>query len=443
MKKNLSEAHPKSFPRGRTLKTFLLIIISLPFGKGGGWAFSQNYCGSPRYDTEVFTNVTTSSNVIYGQNIDINGNTQILLMDVYEPTGDVAVKRPLIVFAHGGAFVVGSKTDSYCVDICTAFAKRGYVAVSIEYRMGMGFPITAQVFETTIWRAMQDMKAAIRFFRKDAATTNTYKIDPNYIFGGGASAGGITAVQVGYLDKSSEVPIAIDTTILGGLEGNSGSSGYSSYVNAIINYCGAVMDTSFILPGDKPMITAQGDMDEIVPYCSDMIKDLIGIPIMPMHGGGAMNIRAYHIGLQNPIHTFYGQNHISPSTGANLDTTILLTSDFLFQQLGCSPVNTIPYTNKPTCPGSPPPPPPTATSELIFSDENINLFPNPSRGEFQISSTKFQVEGVEVYDVLGNIIAEKILNSKFGTLNLNIASGIYTVKISSGENSVMKKLIIE
>lgn len=408
-------------------------------------SFSQSYCGSARYDTEVFSNVITTSNVMYGYNTDVNGNMQTLLMDIYEPTGDVAPQRPLIIFAHGGAFLLGSKTDQYAVDFCAAFAKRGYVAVSIDYRMGMAWPTTAQDFESATWRAMQDMKAAIRFFRKDAASTNTYRTDPNYIFAGGASAGGFMAVQLAYLDKPYEVPSVIDTNLLGGLEGASGNAGYSSSVNAIVNIAGAIFDTTWMQPGDEPMVSAQGGADNLVPYDTHVMSDPFGLPIMTVSGTCTMHIRAYHIGLTNPYHTYYGQDHGSPgSPQANLDTTIFLSSDFLYQQLGCAPSSTVDFTNQPTCAGSPPPPPPpTSTGENIFSDENITVFPNPSTGEFIVYSLRSTVNTIEVYNSLGQIVHKQTVNSKQETVNLSEASGIYSVKIYSGENFVVKKIIIE
>ena len=147
--------------------------------------FSQTYCGTPRYDTETFTAVTTTTDVTYGQNLDINNTMQTLTMDIYQPTGDVAVTRPVLIFAHGGSFIAGSKTNAEQVTLCTRFAKRGYVTATIDYRLGIGFPINQANAQKAVWRATQDMKAAVRFFRMDAATTNTYRADPNFIFVGG------------------------------------------------------------------------------------------------------------------------------------------------------------------------------------------------------------------------------------------------------------------
>ncbi|HEY4799712.1 MAG TPA: alpha/beta hydrolase, partial [Bacteroidia bacterium] len=233
--------------------------------------FAQTYCGSSRYDTVVFSTVTTTSNVVYGYNTTNSGTGDTLKMDIYQPAGDVATMRPVIVFAHGGSFIGGSKTDSYAVDFATRFAKRGYVVASIDYRLGMSFPINAANGTNAVWRATQDMKAAIRFFRKDAATTNTYKIDPNYIFAGGYSAGAFMAVHHAYLDKVSEIPASVDTTVVGGFEGSSGNPGYSSKVKAIVNLAGAIGDSSWINTGDIPMVTLQGNNDNTVPYCKAVI----------------------------------------------------------------------------------------------------------------------------------------------------------------------------
>ena len=56
-------------------------------------------------------------------------------MDVYTPDGDNYSERPLIIFAHGGVFITGNKNNTAMVELCEAFAKRGYVTASIQYRL--------------------------------------------------------------------------------------------------------------------------------------------------------------------------------------------------------------------------------------------------------------------------------------------------------------------
>ena len=49
----------------------------------------------------------------------------------------------------------------------------GYVTASIEYRLGM-FPIDSVNAIKAVLRATQDMKAAVRWFRQDAAGANAH-----------------------------------------------------------------------------------------------------------------------------------------------------------------------------------------------------------------------------------------------------------------------------
>ena len=88
-------------------------------------------------------------------------------------------------------------------------------------------------------RGIQDLRAAVRFFRKDAATTNTYRVSPAYIAAGGSSVETFMALEIRCLDKASEVPAYVGLAGLGGIEGSSGNSGYSSAVLAVLNLSGA------------------------------------------------------------------------------------------------------------------------------------------------------------------------------------------------------------
>ena len=59
----------------------------------------------------------------------------------------------------------------------------------------------------TVMNGISDAKAAIRYFRKDAATNgNIFGIDPNQIYIGGYSAGAILAVNLAYINDTVGVP---------------------------------------------------------------------------------------------------------------------------------------------------------------------------------------------------------------------------------------------
>jgi carboxylesterase type B len=186
------------------MKAFLLFLATLVL-VGVQMAAAQAVIDTTRgrYYQPIFANVTVTSGVNFGSAVNSAGATQQLLMDIYQPTGDVLAQRPVIIFAHQGGFVSGMRTDPYMVAVCTQFARLGYVTASIDYRLlDIGTILTA--FDTvniakSAIRGMQDLRAAVRFFRKDAATTNTYRAHPNYITVGGSSAGAFAALEVGYL----------------------------------------------------------------------------------------------------------------------------------------------------------------------------------------------------------------------------------------------------
>ena len=93
-------------------------------------------CVDGRYRDLIFPMVSVTSDVEYGANISHNGTNTTLLLDVFEPQGDVEALRPLVIMAHGGFFVSGSKEGVDIVPFCNDLARMGYVAASIKYRLG-------------------------------------------------------------------------------------------------------------------------------------------------------------------------------------------------------------------------------------------------------------------------------------------------------------------
>jgi hypothetical protein len=280
-----------------------------------------------RYYQPIFANVDVQRGVVYGQAGNILGANQTLRLDIYQPAGDTVSRRPLIVFAHEGAFVTGSRDDQFMTAICTRLARMGYVTASIDYRLlffvGLG--------QAAI-RATQDMRAAVRFFRLDAAMERRYRIHPGYIFAGGSSAGGFVALQVGYLDKPAEVPAYLNISQLGGLEGNSGNPGYSSEVRGVINLSGALGRLSWLEPGSVPLCSVHGTADTTVPFGAGTVG--LRLPPQVVYGSGAIKIRADAVGVPNVLRALRGAGHVpyngsSPSSVAYFDTTFHTIRDFL------------------------------------------------------------------------------------------------------------------
>ena len=292
-----------------------------------------------RYYQPIFQNVTVTSNVTYGAAADYRNMPVVLLMDIYQPTGDTEARRPVIIFAHQGGFLTGSRTDAYMVNICTRMARLGYVTASIEYRLGFpitGFPPpaadTVGVAQAAI-RGMQDLRAAVRYFRRDAATTNTYRANPNYIVVGGSSAGAFAALEVGYLDKATEAPSYVGIAALGGIDGQSGNPGYSSAVLAVLNLSGATENPSLIEAGNAPLLSVHGTADGTVPYFQGRVGSFL--PPKYVYGSGRLHPRATSLGIRNTLVRLSRAGHIPfESNTAYADTTFRAIRDFLRPSLG-------------------------------------------------------------------------------------------------------------
>ena len=129
--------------------------------------FSQSECDGERYTAEIFNEVNVTSNVLYGGNYNPNiwgqNQWQDLYLDIYEPYGDDVEDRPLVFFLFGGSFIAGSKTSPDIVELCTRYAKMGYVASAIDYRLTgdlIWFPNSETAYRATA-KGIHDLKGAI------------------------------------------------------------------------------------------------------------------------------------------------------------------------------------------------------------------------------------------------------------------------------------------
>ncbi len=406
-------------------KLFTLIITCIVT-----FASAQTYIDTTggRYWDPVFSTVTITSNVYYGSNVNISGTTQTLDMDIYEPAGDTVQMRPLLVLAHGGSFIFGSKTDQDVVTLCTRFAKMGYVCASINYRLGMGFPIDTVHAGKAVVRAVQDMKAAIRYFRMDASATNSYHIHPDYIFAGGSSAGAFTALHLAYMD-SAEVPAYFNVASMGGIEGTSGNPGYSSSVLGVINLCGALGDSAWINTGDIPFVSMHGTADATVPYGSAVIS-VLTVPLLVVDGSSSLKLQADNVGVNNPFHTWYGAPHV-PYAGTNatqmayMDSTVDFVKAFLRPFFGI-PIN--------------------AAVHSIDINNLLSLYPNPAHDRLYIhpDNQQLKLTALQIFNVEGKLV--KQLSADVMQSSINISSldkGMYIIKIIVDDKVAMQKLIVD
>lgn len=190
-----------------------------------------------------------------------------LTMDIYTPRGDSLKKRPLVMLIHGGAFFFGDKHGKEMVAQCTHLASLGYVAVSINYRMG--FELSKASIQRCGYRAIQDAHAAMRFLTHYA---KDYGIDEKRMYIGGSSAGSITAMNMVYMTEDSRPKSTLKKHFQGkfGSMYDSGNDLKDKFkIKGIINMWGAVYELSDVMRHPLPMISFHGTADKVVPCFKD------------------------------------------------------------------------------------------------------------------------------------------------------------------------------
>jgi para-nitrobenzyl esterase len=404
---------------------------------------SSAQCTGLRYRDIMFDD-TTISNITYGSNVTLTNAAATLRLDVWMPKNDTVTNRPLIIIAHGGNFLGGTKTGTDVLQFCNDFADMGYVVASIDYRVGMtNFPFpgpdSTDATEAVI-RAVHDAKAAVRFFKKDVSTMgNTYGIDTSNIFFMGVSAGGFMALQVAYLDDPSEFPGWADSTaqygLHGGIEGLSGNPGYSSQIRGVINVAGALGDTAYIQAGDEPCINFHGDADNTVPYGSDLILLVGQFPLLEVDGSYSIDARLDQYGITNCFETYEGQDHV-PHVNNPLyyDTTLAITRNFLVHFICGDPLDCS-YSN------------PIGVNELPAISSVLEVYPNPADENVNVNTSRLVGDGykVEMYNSLGELVNSTPADVD-GTTTINtenLAPGIYIMNVSNGTQLWTQKVVIK
>lgn len=181
-----------------------------------------------RYVDTVFDGVESTVDVTYRSTTTFDGQPIDLKLDIYEPEGDTEDERPVVMWMFGGGFTQGQKEHMaiYAEDS----ARRGYVGVTIQYRLRPSFSVEGVI------DAYADSLAAVEWL---IAHAEDYDLDPDAVIAAGYSAGAYNAMHV--LDFPTDSPAAGGIAIAGGT---------------------GVLPTA----GDPPTIMFHGTADTTVAY---------------------------------------------------------------------------------------------------------------------------------------------------------------------------------
>ena len=268
-----------------------------------------------RYVDEVFESVHKTEDVIYGNAPDLpfiflfewNTYDIDLEMDIYEPEGDSLTNRPVIIFLHTGAFFSGHNELDDMVALSASAAKRGYVAISLNYRLGLNI-LSSYSGERAVYRAVQDGSAAIRFLKE---YPDQFGIDPDNIFMWGSSAGSFVALHLAYSDEDERPESTYGNwqdPDLGCLDCEGNTYEHDRIPKAIISCWGAIGDLDWIDASNNiPALLFHGTLDPVVPFNAGFPLLDIALPIV--YGSNLIHEKLNELEIENQLFAESGQLH--------------------------------------------------------------------------------------------------------------------------------------
>ena len=282
---------------------------------------------------------TNNPNLIYAQALshnrwnDSNTSTLNLRLDIYLPE-NAPDNRPAIILIHGGALENGTRKQPRIVELGNYFAERGWVALSLDYRLERNKGTTPQQWQAfavnnttqdnfgdqmAIYPANRDVKAAVRWLYANA---ERYGVNTDYITSLGNSAGALLSISLGTTDEedfTEELTESDDPTL------SSTNLDQPSKVHTIVDFWGGgghvvALNSVFSLQRfdatDAPILIVHGDNDQIVPFIqAEVLRD-----------------RYQMTGATYEFHRLNGAGHEAWDETVNGMTLSELAADFIVRQ---------------------------------------------------------------------------------------------------------------
>lgn len=235
----------------------LLLILERP-----GAAQIPDYA---RRAVELSHEYRVIPNVIYH-----TANNYDAKLDVYTPY-DTTRAVPTVIFIHGGAWYSGSKEEDALYLL--PYLAMGWAAVNVEYRLARVSPAPA---------AVEDCMCALSWVVQHA---KQYHFDPKRLVLTGYSSGGHLALTSAMIPPSAgfhrECPdsttikvaavvnwfgITDVADLLRGPNQRAWAKAWLAHTPSPYELAVRVSPLTYVRYGGPPVITIQGDEDEIVPY---------------------------------------------------------------------------------------------------------------------------------------------------------------------------------
>jgi hypothetical protein len=457
--------------------------------------------------------------------------------DLYQPDQGVDSEdaRPLVIYLHTGNALppglnqapTGSRKDLTVQAICRQLARRGYVASAMSYRLGWN-PLAATEEErraqllNAIYRALHDVRQHVRVMKADAAGANTYAIDPTRIIVLGEGTGGYISLANATLDRGEELFIEkfrpdpfdpttsyVDTLAVGGLAGTDGflnlykPNGFDFSTQFCVNLGGALADTSWLEPGDVPMVAFHTVFDPFAPFTEGIvIVPTTQGPVVPVQGSNlfmqlvnqfgnnasfatlpdgdpftdkarsmygqtynGVTVNAGNEGLfpvLRPVATAPNQNEASPwqywdpnspiatspssVPGLTIHQVSLLSNPDMSEAKALTYIDTIMGYMNPriVCALE------LGPCSLVNIEENdpiaagVDLYPNPASDQVFITSSAATIRHYEVFDVNGRLVRTHTVNSDRVIMQReSLKAGVYFVNLVYDQGNLVRRVVLD
>ncbi|MBS1560980.1 MAG: alpha/beta hydrolase fold domain-containing protein [Bacteroidetes bacterium] len=415
-----------------THRTFLILLIGVAVlvvrVTGQHCTSDLRYTDVAIFDT---AQITIGANVQYGTANDVQGNPVPLLMDLYYPNlaVDPVAARPMIVLFHGGGFSSGDKQSGDIRDLCVHMAMRGFVCASVNYRLGHDFSEYGQY--KARHRAIQDGHAALRFISRNAASV---RIDTNWLFVGGQSAGSLLALGMVYADQSEldSVSLLYGTTSVSTELGDvhaSGNALTNSYsIKGVFNNWGGIVASEVDVDEMIPTIAFHGGLDPLVPIDVDT-----SFAHYTLLGSRAIHADMIANGVCSELNVDVSGGH-----GIYRDVASVYRAQrasCFFRSIFCDRCSSFSTTDSI----------PSSCSSPVHVDEqpcatSFHIDPNPFEGVMTIRGLEGGAE-LTVYNCFGQVVHTDHVT--IGPLQLDVSSGLYILHVQpTGSNRRFTTVVV-
>ena len=218
------------------------LTASLLVGAACVWAQQTK---APRDLTADQVRARLPGGIRYLPDIAYDNRAEAQKLDLYLPAKGGSGSRPAIVFVHGGGWRNGDKRRAQWWRMPAEYAREGYVAVSVNYRLAGEAPFPAQI---------EDVKCAVRWLRAHATE---YAVDDERIGAYGNSAGAHLVAMLGLVKPSDD------------LEGSGPHQKQSSLVQAV---CASATPTDFLNWGENGKLAGRPSTSALLAGASGQFE---------------------------------------------------------------------------------------------------------------------------------------------------------------------------